>query len=279
MLTDRDRRVSELHDDWPPGIERPPTEDELVLPPGEPMETQRHLLQMRLLMETLEAHWAARDDVFIAGDMFVYFNVLQTKKNDFRGPDFFLVTGTERRERKAWLVWIEGKAPEVVIEVLSETTAHVDRGIKKEQYARLLRVPEYFTYDPFSAELEGWNLDAAHLRYLPLARTESGGFRSAIAELELRVWHGAYAKVEAPWLRWFTLDGVMLPTGEEYVRRADAEAERADAEAERADAAAERADAEALRADAEAHRRAEAEARAAELERLLAELQRPLDPK
>ena len=52
--------------------EPPPTADELPGDDGLPMETARHREQMNLLIETLDAHWAERDDVCVGGNMFLY---------------------------------------------------------------------------------------------------------------------------------------------------------------------------------------------------------------
>ncbi len=83
--------------------------------------------------------------------MFVYFSELQAKKNDFRGPDVFVVLDTVRRERKSWVVWGEnGRTPDVVIELLSPSTEAVDRGEKMRVYSKLLRVTHYYLFDPMS---------------------------------------------------------------------------------------------------------------------------------
>src|SRR5438128_1454051 len=95
----------------PPGVEMPPTEDELPYDDGMPMDTQRHVLQMLLLIEALGNYWAGRDDVFVGGNMFVYFSPDQVSTHDFRGPDVFVVQGVPKRERKSWVVWQEGKGP------------------------------------------------------------------------------------------------------------------------------------------------------------------------
>ena len=63
---------------------RMPTQDYLPYDDGEPMESERHLYQMMLLIETLKQHWAGRDDFFIGGNMAVYFSSEQVKKKDFR---------------------------------------------------------------------------------------------------------------------------------------------------------------------------------------------------
>lgn len=65
----------------------PPGEDELPYSDGEPRESELHVKQSDLLRESLEYGWADRQDFYVASNMFVYFSELQTKKNDFRGPD------------------------------------------------------------------------------------------------------------------------------------------------------------------------------------------------
>ena len=55
----------------------PPGEDELPYSDGEPLESETHREQMQLLIETLNAHWATRDDFYCGGNMFVYFSETQ----------------------------------------------------------------------------------------------------------------------------------------------------------------------------------------------------------
>lgn len=93
------------------------------------METQRHVLQLDLLMYPVLLLWTDRQDVFVGGNMFVYFSLEQVRTQDFRGPDFFAVLDVPKRERKSWVVWQEGKGPDLVIELLSESTAEQDKGV------------------------------------------------------------------------------------------------------------------------------------------------------
>jgi Uma2 family endonuclease len=104
------------------GITLPPTQDELPYSDGEPMESERHFAQMRLLVESLQSWLDAREDGYIGGNMFVYYSLAQVKNQDFRGPDFFAALGVPKKERKSWVCWEEGKTPDVVIELLSEST-------------------------------------------------------------------------------------------------------------------------------------------------------------
>ena len=103
--------------------------------------------------------------------------------------------GTARRERKAWVVWEEdGLTPNVVVELLSESTEAVDRGAKMRIYARSLRVAEYFLFDPDSGELLGYRLTDAggKLAYAPLAPDANGRLLSRHLGLQLGRWEGEY---------------------------------------------------------------------------------------
>ncbi|MBS1251314.1 MAG: hypothetical protein MAG451_00346 [Anaerolineales bacterium] len=233
-----------------------PGEDELPCDDGMPMETQRHYLQMVLLIDSLSLHWEGRDDVFVGGNMFVYYSLEQAEevigeleaeaagrgalppeKRAFRGPDFFAVLDVPRRERKSWVIWEEGKGPDVVIELLSSSTAAVDKGKKKRIYQDRMRVPEYFWYGPFSAEWAGFGL--ANGVYEPREPDEAGRLISRKLGLALIRWDGEYMDVEARWLRWQTLAGELLPTSremaEEEHRRAEEERRQAEEERRRAD--------------------------------------------
>ncbi len=207
-----------------------PGEDDLPCDDGVPMETQRHVLQLNLLMDPLLLHWADRHDCFVGGNMFLYFSVEQIRHNDFFSPDFFVALDVPRRERKSWVVWQEGKGPDVVIELLSESTAERDRGEKKRIYQDRLRVPEYFWFDPFSGEWAGFGL--VNGIYEPREPDEAGRLISGKLNLALTRWEGEYKSVRARWLRWETLEGELLPTPQEVAegerRRAEEERRRAD---------------------------------------------------
>ncbi len=99
---------------------------ELVLEDGVPLETHYHRLQMVLFLELVYRRMVelGREDVFIGGDMFVYYSPEQARavaeeerqlalfeeglrpekpeKVAYRGPDAFLVKGAARRRRDIW---------------------------------------------------------------------------------------------------------------------------------------------------------------------------------
>ncbi|HWP46620.1 MAG TPA: Uma2 family endonuclease [Candidatus Limnocylindrales bacterium] len=216
----------------PTDIEWPPTEDELPYSDGMPMESHQHVLQFDLLRLPLLFHWKDRSDVFVGGNMFVYFSLEQVKNQDFRGPDIFIVLGTTRRARKSWVVWQEGKGPDVVIELLSDSTAEKDKGEKKLVYQNQLRVPEYFWYHPITTELAGFALRDGI--YEPIEPDAQGRLLSRQLGLMLTKWEGEYQGVQACWLRWATLEGKLLPTSEEAAEQERQKAEEARQKAEAA---------------------------------------------
>ncbi len=218
----------------PQGIKLPPTEDELPSDDGIPMETQRHGLQMQLLVRPL-SRWLKNQgrEAFVGGNMFVYFSPNQVRNEDYRGPDVFVVVDVPRKERKSWVVWEEEKAPDVVIELLSESTAKKDKEEKKLIYQNRLRVTEYFWYDPFDPEdLAGHRLEGGV--YKSLNPDAQGRFSSEILGLVLVRWQGIYGDEQEPitWLRWATAEGQLLPTIEEL---AEQEKHRAEQEKQRAE--------------------------------------------
>ena len=217
------------------GISMPPTQYELPYDDGEPMETQRHKVQMDLLIDTMEVWLAQRDDGYTSGNMFVYYSLAQVKNQDFKGPDFFVTLGVPKGERLSWVCWEEGKTPDVVIELLSPSTRTYDKGEKRAIYQNQLHVPEYYWFDPFNPEdWAGFELQGG--AYQPLSINDQGQLVSQILQLGLVRWQGTYKGVTATWLRWAHLDGALVPTAEEkawhQAQQAQQQAEQAQHQAE-----------------------------------------------
>lgn len=119
--------------------------DATQLESNEPeMESSLHYVQLALLVSCLEWLWRDRNDFLIGANLTIYFSRQQLKNRDFRGPDFFLVKQTHKHPRKSWVVWEEdGKYPDLIIELLSDSTADVDRNLKKNLYQDKFRTHEY----------------------------------------------------------------------------------------------------------------------------------------
>ncbi|MEA5553182.1 Uma2 family endonuclease [Anabaena cylindrica UHCC 0172] len=185
---------------------------DIIFPPGDlysdepPVETELHLRQIILLFKCLEWLWKDRNDFYATGNMSIYYSPNQKKSEDSRGPDFFVVLETERKTRKSWVVWNEdGKYPNMIVEILSPSTAKTDREFKKQLYQNTFRTPDYFWFDPYTLEFAGFHLLDG--KYQPLAANEKGHLWSQQLELYLGIHDGL--------LRYFTLEGNLVPTPEE----------------------------------------------------------------
>jgi Uma2 family endonuclease len=208
------------------------------------MESSLHYTQLLLLVTSLEWAWRQRDDFFIGANLTIYFSRQQLKHRDFRGPDFFLVKNTTGHPRSSWVVWEEdGRYPDLIIELLSESTAKVDRTTKLDLYATRFHTPEYFYFSPETLEFAGFRLNFN--QYSPIPPNEQGWLWSEALGFFLGIHHGQ--------LRYFSLEGMLVSTPEEAAQqemfRADQAMARAHQETQRAERESERADQEKFRAD------------------------------
>ncbi|ABA22951.1 Protein of unknown function DUF820 [Trichormus variabilis ATCC 29413] len=170
------------------------------------METSLHYMQLLLLVTCLEWLWRDRNDYFIGANLTIYFSRQQLRNRDFRGPDFFLVKDTEKRPRNSWVVWEEdGRYPDLIIELLSDSTADVDRNLKKSLYENRFHTPEYFWFSPETLEFVGFELIGN--RYQEILPDSRGWRWSEVLGLYLGIQEGK--------LRYFNAEGNLVPTPEE----------------------------------------------------------------
>jgi Uma2 family endonuclease len=204
---------------------------------GEPLESDWHVVQIHLLDELVRQHLGEPDDYFCGGNMFVYYSVQQaeaikTSKPAYKGPDFFVVRGVDgRKPRRCWVAWQEeGRYPDLIVELVSPSTAKKDKEENLRFYAEVLRVPEYFWYDPDRGELRGfvWREGV----YVPIEADARGWLWSRVLGAYIGVWVGEYQGRVAAWVRLYREDGSLVPTLGELaaLERARAEAERQRAE-------------------------------------------------
>lgn len=205
-----------------------PTEDDI------PMENIWHRLQMYLLHELVLNLWRDRKDFLVGGNNFIYYSleqaegIVRQKKDTYRGPDFFLVTGVDpNKPREAWIVWEEDyKFPDLIVEFMSPSTEESDRETKRDIYRDVFRTREYFLYEPFGDELIGYDwIDGA---YVPKTPNERGWLWSNVLEIWLGQWQSEFRQHNFKWLRMYYPDGSLVPTDAE-----EKEAIRAQVEAER----------------------------------------------
>ena len=170
------------------------------------MESSLHYMQLLLLVTCLEWAWRERDDFFVGANLTIYFSRQQLKKHDFRGPDLFLVKNTTRLPRKSWVVWEEdGRYPDLIIELLSDSTADNDRNLKRDLYAERFHTPEYFYFSPDTLEFAGFRLNIN--KYEPITPNTEGWLWSEVLGFFLGIHEGQ--------LRYFSIEGSLMLSPQE----------------------------------------------------------------
>lgn len=138
----------------------------------------------------LEVHFRDRPDVAVEGRRLLYY--VEGDPRSRVSPDVFVVIGAPKRRRRTYRIWEEPKGPDFVLEVTSRSTRWIDRGFKRDLYARL-GVSEYWLFDPtgdwLDPRLQGNCLfDGAYEAMSPIG-VEGGErvLRSAVLGLEVFV--------------------------------------------------------------------------------------------
>ena len=224
---------------------------------GQPMaETELHRDLMMDSILTLKARFQDLLAVCVSGNMFMYYAIGDASRSV--SPDVFVTFGIERKQRRIYRVWEEGKPPDFVLEFSSKRTVSNDLGAKKNLYAEVLGVREYFLYDAerkyLPTPLMGFRLVGTE--YVPILPEPDGKVFAETLGLSLGLrgdGFGFYEPIAGRWLE--------TPMDEAAARAEEAAAlaERLEAEAEQAKANA--AQAVLVQRRAEAHAREEATAR------------------
>jgi Uma2 family endonuclease len=209
-----------------PAIEYPESD-------GKPLgETDAHRREILAIISMLDLYFAAHADVYISGNLMLYYE--EGNPRAVVSPDVFVVKGVSKHERRVYKLWEEGQPPTVVFEITSRSTRLEDKGSKRELFA-MLRVREYFLFDPLSEylkpPLQGFRL--ADDEYVAIQPDEDGALVSE--ELGLRIRRdSSYLRLTdittgEPLLRTAELDAARR-AAEERSRAAETEIERLRAE-------------------------------------------------
>jgi len=222
---------------------------------GKPMaETDKHRAQMIALLNALEEYYRPDPNTYVTGNILLHYRD-ETGEWKFLAPDVVVVKGVEKKDRRSYIIEDEGKAPDLIIELVSPSTKVEDFGNKRVIYAGW-GVKEYFLFDPtgelLSGPLRGFRLEGNE--YVPMMGAR---LRSEVLGLDLVVEQGRLRLYDPK-------------TGKRLFTHEESEAARRAAEAKAASAEAKVAAAEAKAAQEFAAR----QAAEAELARLREELTR-----
>jgi Uma2 family endonuclease len=213
-----------------------PCLDHIVTEDDTPKDSMLSEKQQRLLTEPLYSSWDAGRPFLATANVGLFYAVRQPPLV----PDVLLSLDVEAprdfmaKEHRWNFLWEFGKAPEAVVEIVSNTEGGetTDKMVKYAQIGILY----YAIYDP-AGEVQAEPLRVFVLR--DKSYTPCSAEWLPIVGLGLLLWRGPFENCDTTWLRRCDRQGRVIPTG----------AERADQERERADQERERAEHESLRAE------------------------------
>jgi Uma2 family endonuclease len=133
-------------------------------------ETDLHRELMFEIIEALKAYYAGQP-VYVTGNLLVFYE--PGNKRRHISPDCMVVKGVAPVPHLNYLIWEEGRSADVVIEITSKTTRKEDIKKKYDIYRTIMRVHEYFLFDPtgdyLSPRLQGYRL--IDDQYVPIEPT------------------------------------------------------------------------------------------------------------
>ncbi|MEH2374592.1 Uma2 family endonuclease [Nostoc sp.] len=181
-----------------------------------------HFLQPLLLYLTFQPINWNPELVYSAADLNLYYDLQHPLW--YKRPDWFGVVGVGKLYkgqdlRLSYVTWQEPANPFVVVELLSPGTEDEDLGTRRESaadkppskwevYERILRIPYYIVFSRYTNELRAFQLVGGH--YEPMNLTD-GYLLMPEINLSLGLWQGSFRDIERLWLRWFTLEGELIP--------------------------------------------------------------------
>ena len=241
-----------------------PTEDDLPFEDGRLHnyyeEPQSILLTTSIRPHLEEIHG---DGVFLTGqdNGIYYIPTYPYKRSRCISPDWFYIPGVPQqrpngRGRKSYCMWEnEGYRPLIAIEYASngggEERDSTEFSGKFWIYETQIRPDYYVIYLPESSQMECYRLEEDGFR--TMRENARGHYVIEEIGVEIGLWPAEYMEIETSWLRWWTINGVLLPTGEELAvierTRADEATRIADAASKAADAATKDRDAATKAAD------------------------------
>jgi Uma2 family endonuclease len=186
-------------------------------------------------IHTLEDYFEAQSDVYVSGGILIYYK--EDDPNRRVAPDVFVARGVVKKKRLLYHRWVEGKMPDVILEIAAGSNWAAELGPRASLYYTL-GVQEYYLFDPTGQKfgegpMFGMARDDAGFASLP--PDEHGRLQSAILGLDLF----AEQPERGDWrLRFFDPDTLQVlktrqeKLADERTKREEAERRAAAAEAE-----------------------------------------------
>ena len=189
-------------------------------------ESEHQLFPLTYAHAALRTWFEDDPTTWVGADMFLYYE--EGVPSSVVAPDVFVVTQTHKRHlRNIFQTWVEGRVPELVLEVMSPSSVRRDTVTKYGVYESL-GVREYWLYDPteegfLEPRLQGNLLSGGE--YRPIEVLEADGKYIGVSEVLRLELHA-----DGEWFRFFDpVSGEYLPDSEERKRAQEAAEARAEA--------------------------------------------------
>lgn len=231
----------------PDGLYRPPVQEGVEIPPqlpshlelpdenGKIVENFREAPQGQLLDDGI---WPILERIhpdrhFAVGhDCGIYWRLANPLERGAICPDWCYIAGVppdlDGHYRRSYVLWKEHVPPTVMIEFASDDGSkerdQTEREGKFWIYENAVQGQFYAIFVVETGELEVYRLDEK--KYRRLQPDDKSHYLIEPLGAKLGVWHGFYRSETAPWLRWYDVDGKLLPTAEERAEEVSRRAEQ-----------------------------------------------------
>ena len=204
--------------------------DDYILP-DDPVENLLHPAFVAVLREILELAGLITPEMLV-GSNFAICAVVDGKMV-VKAPDWFYVPRADgvlrpnantiglAKIRRSYTPHRQGEPLAIFIEFLSDTEQHEYSLNPRPPYGKwyfyeqILQVPIYVIFDPEQPGLEVYHL--ANNRYIKQKADVNNRYYIQPLRLSLGTWYGTKAQLTTHWLRWWDVQGQMLPWGAEKV--------------------------------------------------------------
>ncbi|MDM8519827.1 Uma2 family endonuclease [Anaerolineales bacterium HSG6] len=167
----------------------------------------------------------------IGQDSGIYWRITEPPERGAEAPDWFYVPNVppllDGKVRRSYVMWKEYIAPLIALEFVSgdgsEERNQTPLTGKFWVYEQVIRPAFYGIYEVNLERVDLYHLINGKYRLLPA--NKHGHYPIAPLGVALGIWSGEYQNMTLPWLRWWDLEGNLLPLDAD---RAEQERQRAE---------------------------------------------------
>ena len=244
-----------------------PTHLDLPDSDGRPVENCLELPQSMLLTDSIVPVLRRRhpDGMFAIGsNSGIYWKITDPPLDGCRAPDWYYIPGVhpgkiDGHYRRSYVLWQEKVVPFILLEFASgDGSEERDRTPETGKfwvYEQGIRAPIYGIFNCETSELQMNRLVQG--RYQRQEPNERGHFSIPEMGVELGTKMGTFLNITWRWMRWFDLEGTLIPIGHEIAEQAQKQVDQVQKQVEQVQKQVEQAQKQAEQAQQRADRLAE----------------------